>query len=42
MKNRKTLDRLKENEWHAFLQDAAKKEANFYNDVAVSRFNRKM
>ncbi|MBW2355130.1 MAG: flagellar export protein FliJ [Deltaproteobacteria bacterium] len=41
MKNRKTIDRLREKGLKAHLQNLAKKEQNLMNEAAINIFNKK-
>ena len=41
MKNRKTIDRLREKRLKAHLQNLAKKEQNLMNEAAINIFNKK-
>jgi flagellar protein FliJ len=41
MKNRKALDRLKENKWREYCRKEARNEQAFISEVAVQQFNRK-
>ena len=40
MKNRKTLEKLKEKEWKTFRQQLTKKELDFLDEAAINRFHR--
>ena len=42
MKNRKTLDRLKENEMNEYRHEILVKEQEFLNEVGINSYNRRM
>ncbi|MEA3280423.1 MAG: flagellar export protein FliJ [Thermodesulfobacteriota bacterium] len=42
MKNRKTLDRLKENEMNEYRHEILVKEQEFFNEVGINTYNRRM